>query len=55
MTSARAYRPALSVDRALDELERCAGTQFDPTLAGAYIEGWRLGTIGLDSPLAAAG
>ena len=32
MTSARAYRPALAVEEALAELERCAGTQFDPEL-----------------------
>lgn len=30
MTSTRPYRPALDVDSARDEIERCAGTQFDP-------------------------
>ena len=30
MTSDRSYRPALSVEQALAELERCAGSQFDP-------------------------
>ena len=33
MTSVRPYRPALSVAAALAELERCAGSQFDPWLA----------------------
>ena len=45
MTSARAYRSALSIDDALDELERCAGTQFDPELAQAFVDGWRQGEI----------
>ena len=55
MTSERAYRPALSVDCALDELERCAGTQFDPELAEAFVHGWRRVAIGADARLAAAG
>ena len=45
MTSTRAYRPALSVEQALAELERCAGTQFDPELAQAFVDGWRRGEI----------
>jgi HD-GYP domain-containing protein (c-di-GMP phosphodiesterase class II) len=45
MTSARAYRPALSIEQALVELERCAGSQFDPELARAFVEGWRRGEI----------
>ncbi|MGZ8782036.1 MAG: HD-GYP domain-containing protein [Gaiellaceae bacterium] len=45
MTSARAYRPALTVEQALVELERCAGTQFDPELARTFVEGWRQGEI----------
>jgi GGDEF domain-containing protein len=32
LTSQRPYRPALSVDEALAELRRCAGTQFDPRI-----------------------
>ena len=31
MTSTRAYRPARSIEQAFDELDRCAGTQFDPS------------------------
>ncbi len=45
MTSARAYRAALTVEEALVELERCAGTQFDPELARTFVEGWRQGEI----------
>ena len=33
MIAPRPYRPALTIEEALDELERGAGTQFDPTVA----------------------
>lgn len=33
MSSTRSYRPALSRERVLDEIQKCAGTQFDPALA----------------------
>ena len=46
MTSHRPYRAALTVDCALAEVERCAGTQFDPELARAFVEGWERGEIG---------
>jgi HD-GYP domain-containing protein (c-di-GMP phosphodiesterase class II) len=45
MTSVRPYRSALAVDDALRELERCAGTQFDPRLAALFGDGWRRGPI----------
>ncbi len=32
MTSDQVYRPALPIERALAELQRCAGKQFDPQL-----------------------
>ena len=35
MTTDRAYRPAMSEPEALAELERCAGTQFDPHVVAA--------------------
>ena len=35
MTSERPYRAALAPDAALREIERCAGSQFDPQVAGA--------------------
>ena len=38
MTSRRVYRKALSVDDALDEIERCSGTQFDPDLGPLFVK-----------------
>src|SRR3954449_13438702 len=38
MTSDRPYRPALSRTEALAEVERCAGTQFDPRIAQVFLE-----------------
>ena len=37
MTSDRPYRPAVSRDRALRELRRSAGGQFDPRIVNAFI------------------
>jgi diguanylate cyclase (GGDEF)-like protein len=37
MTTQRAHRPALTADQALSELERCAGTQFDPAVVAAFV------------------
>lgn len=37
MTSTRPYRKALSHQTAIDEIRRCAGTQFDPNLAEAFV------------------
>jgi HD-GYP domain-containing protein (c-di-GMP phosphodiesterase class II) len=37
MTSDRPYRPGLSIDEAFNELERCAGTQFDPECSQAFL------------------
>jgi putative nucleotidyltransferase with HDIG domain len=37
MTSDRPYRAALSHDEAVAEVERCAGTQFDPHVAAAFL------------------
>jgi HD-GYP domain-containing protein (c-di-GMP phosphodiesterase class II) len=54
MTSARPYRPALSVAHALTELERCAGSQFDPSLARTFVDGWERGKIAPAGPLAAS-
>jgi hypothetical protein len=46
MTSTRSYRRARPVDEAVAELERCSGTQFDPTMVAALVRavrrhGWR--------------
>jgi HD-GYP domain-containing protein (c-di-GMP phosphodiesterase class II) len=40
MTSPRPYRHALNHDRALAEIDSCAGTQFDPAMAAAFCELW---------------
>ena len=48
MTSPRPYRHALTTDRALHEVEACAGTQFDPHLAQLFCEMWS------EQPVAAA-
>ena len=40
MTSARPYNTARSPERALAEIARCAGTQFDPTLAELFLDTW---------------
>jgi HD-GYP domain-containing protein (c-di-GMP phosphodiesterase class II) len=45
MVSDRPYRRALSVEAALAELDRCAGSQFDPVLAEAFVECWRAGEL----------
>jgi HD-GYP domain-containing protein (c-di-GMP phosphodiesterase class II) len=37
MTSDRAYRKALPHQVAVDEIERCSGTQFDPELAEVFL------------------
>src|SRR3954468_5239440 len=36
MTSNRPYRPAVAVSEAVDELQRCAGAQFDPGVVNAF-------------------
>ncbi len=38
MTTDRIYRSKLSHERAISELERCAGTQFDPEVVSALLE-----------------
>jgi HD-GYP domain-containing protein (c-di-GMP phosphodiesterase class II) len=38
MTSERVYRKPLSEREALDELERCGGSQFDPAIVDAFSE-----------------
>jgi HD-GYP domain-containing protein (c-di-GMP phosphodiesterase class II) len=52
MTSHRPYRRALSNDEALAEVDRCAGTQFDPEIARAFLEVW--GSAPIRLPEAAA-
>lgn len=38
MTTTRAYRPAMIIEAAIDELEAGAGTQFDPDMVGPFVE-----------------
>ena len=38
MTSDRPYRSAMSVEKALNEIRRCAGTQFDPIVAAVFLK-----------------
>jgi diguanylate cyclase (GGDEF)-like protein len=52
MTTDRVYRGRLSHDRAIAELERCAGTQFDPDVVVAFKAEFdypRLALVGADS------
>ncbi|MFZ5851918.1 MAG: HD-GYP domain-containing protein [Actinomycetota bacterium] len=39
MTSTRSYRQARTVEDAVGELQRCAGTQFDPLMVAALVGG----------------
>lgn len=45
MTSARPYRPTLTVNSALEEIENNAGTQFDPLIATIFVNLVREGVI----------
>ena len=47
MTSNRSYRPAMSIEAAIDELVACSGVQFDPAMVEAMVaalheHGWRV-------------
>ncbi len=41
MTNDRPYHKGMSVQEALEEIERCAGTQFDPNLARHFVKNMR--------------
>jgi HD-GYP domain-containing protein (c-di-GMP phosphodiesterase class II) len=45
MTSPRPYREALKPSEALFELDRCAGSQFDPVITEAFIVSWHAGEV----------
>jgi len=38
MTTDRSYRRALPHEVSMAEIERCAGSQFDPDVAGTFTE-----------------
>jgi putative two-component system response regulator len=38
MTSDRPYRTAMSANEALEEVQRCAGTQYDPVVVAAFVK-----------------
>ena len=53
MTSERPYRPAAGFEVAAAELERCAGTQFDPEVVLSFLRAPRTqveGIIGINEP-----
>jgi HD-GYP domain-containing protein (c-di-GMP phosphodiesterase class II) len=54
MTSDRPYRAALPPEDAIAEVDRCAGTQFDPDVASAFVAAWESGVFGVTAPLRAA-
>jgi putative nucleotidyltransferase with HDIG domain len=37
MTTDRPYKPKISFDDAMDEIEKCAGSQFDPNVCKAFL------------------
>jgi HD-GYP domain-containing protein (c-di-GMP phosphodiesterase class II) len=54
MTSDRPYRRALPIEAAVEEVARCAGGQFDPVVARAFVGAWLEGDISLPPRLAVA-
>jgi HD-GYP domain-containing protein (c-di-GMP phosphodiesterase class II) len=54
MTSDRPYRAALAPEEAATEVDRCAGTQFDPDVAVAFLAARESGALGVTAALRAA-
>ena len=46
MTSVRPYRPALTLEQALAEVQRCAAAQFDPEVVDAFMDAVETGDVG---------
>jgi HD-GYP domain-containing protein (c-di-GMP phosphodiesterase class II) len=53
MTSDRPYRRALTAELAAQEVVRCAGSQFDPEVALAFLEVLESGALGVTAALRA--
>lgn len=45
MTSGRVYRPGVTVEDAVQELHRCAGSQFDPVCVAAFERALERGSV----------
>jgi len=54
MTSLRPYRERLSGDEAMQEIEMCAGGQFDPKVAEVFVAAYAAGEISIELPVAVA-
>ena len=54
MTAERPYRQRMSLEEACQELERCAGTQFDPEVVRVFVEEVRARPIAEDDEAVAA-
>ena len=54
MTSDRPYRAALPAEQAIDEVDRCRGSQFDSDVALVFLEAWESGAFGVTAALRAA-
>ncbi len=51
MTARRAYKGRRTPEEAMAELQRCAGSQFDPQAVAALLALWERGELELESPL----
>ncbi len=47
------YRKGLPIEVALEEIQRCAGTQFDPEMVAAFMRAVTTGAIAVDSAVSA--
>ena len=45
ITTARSYKPALTAEKAFEELKKCAGTQFDPKIVDFFHQAYKNGKL----------